>query len=200
MNVAKTKPAIKRTRFPTGMKVMALTATLISSSVFADMHGDDHAMAASEKTLSVKMQKVDASGTAATIGTVKVHESQYGLVFEPDLTGLTPGLHGFHVHQNPSCKPSTKDGEVTPGGAAGSHLDSKNAEHHDAPWGDGHMGDLPALYVNDQGEAQTPVMAPRLHLSDLKGHALMIHAGGDNYSDNPKPLGGGGARVACGVF
>jgi Cu-Zn family superoxide dismutase len=32
--------------------------------------------------------------------------------------------------------------------------------------------------------------------------ALMkqIHAGGDNYSDQPKPLGGGGARIACGTL
>ena len=34
----------------------------------------------------------------------------------------------------------------------------------------------------------------------LKGHALMIHADGDNYSDTPKPLGGGGGRIACGLI
>ena len=39
-----------------------------------------------------------------------------------------------------------------------------------------------------------------LRARDLKGHALMVHEGGDNYSDEPKPLGGGGARVACGVI
>jgi len=45
------------------------------------------------------------------------------------------------------------------------------------------------------------VLAPRLkRLEELKGHALMVHAGGDNYADQPKPLGGGGARVACGVI
>jgi Cu-Zn family superoxide dismutase len=41
--------------------------------------------------------------------------------------------------------------------------------------------------------------APRLKVADAEGRALMIHAGGDNYSDQPKPLGGGGARIACGV-
>jgi Cu-Zn family superoxide dismutase len=34
----------------------------------------------------------------------------------------------------------------------------------------------------------------------VKGKALMIHAGGDNYADQPKPLGGGGDRIACGVI
>jgi len=28
----------------------------------------------------------------------------------------------------------------------------------------------------------------------------MVHVGGDNYSDNPEALGGGGARMACGVI
>ena len=36
-------------------------------------------------------------------------------------------------------------------------------------------------------------------LADFQGHSLMIHAGGDNYADAPKPLGGGGERIVCGV-
>jgi Cu-Zn family superoxide dismutase len=44
-----------------------------------------------------------------------------------------------------------------------------------------------------------PVLAPRLNLDDMSGRSLMIHAGGDNYSDDPELLGGGGGRMACGV-
>jgi len=39
-----------------------------------------------------------------------------------------------------------------------------------------------------------------LKMADLKGRALMIHTGGDNYADQPAPLGGGGVRWACGVI
>jgi Cu-Zn family superoxide dismutase len=39
-----------------------------------------------------------------------------------------------------------------------------------------------------------------LKVKDLTGHSLMIHAGGDNFSDEPAALGGGGARVACGMI
>lgn len=57
------------------------------------------------------------------------------------------------------------------------------------------------LVVNADGTATYPLLAPRLKsLSELKGHSLMIHKGGDNYSDKPAPLGGGGARFACGVI
>ena len=37
-------------------------------------------------------------------------------------------------------------------------------------------------------------------VSALRGKSVVIHAGGDNYSDQPQPLGGGGARIACGVI
>jgi Cu-Zn family superoxide dismutase len=55
--------------------------------------------------------------------------------------------------------------------------------------------------VGADGAAGTAVTAPRLtKLAEVKGKALMIHAGGDNYADKPAPLGGGGARIACGVI
>jgi Cu-Zn family superoxide dismutase len=146
------------------------------------------------------MNKVDESGVGQQVGTVAMSESKYGVVFTPKLTGLTPGLHGFHVHENPSCEVTTKDGKSMPAGAAGGHLDPAKTGHHGAPWGDGHLGDLPALYVDSSGNASQPVLAPRLKLSDLLERALMIHEGGDNYSDQPKPLGGGGGRMICGVI
>jgi Cu-Zn family superoxide dismutase len=52
--------------------------------------------------------------------------------------------------------------------------------------------------VDDSGAAQTSVVAPHRSVDDVLGHSIMIHAGGDNYSDQPAPLGGGGARIACG--
>ena len=55
-------------------------------------------------------------------------------------------------------------------------------------------------YTLPDGTATTPVLAPRLKLSDVRNRALMIHAGGDNHADHPAPLGGGGGRVACGVI
>jgi len=54
--------------------------------------------------------------------------------------------------------------------------------------------------AND-GRANYPVLAPRLKsLLELQGHSLMIHLDGDNHQDHPALLGGGGARLACGVI
>ncbi|VCU70596.1 Superoxide dismutase [Cu-Zn] precursor [Pigmentiphaga humi] len=152
--------------------------------------------------LSIPVSAVDAQGKGRDLGTVKVAETAYGLVFRPELKGLAPGMHGFHVHANPSCEPGRQDGKPVAALAAGGHLDPKKTGKHGEPWDDGaHLGDLPALVVDTEGKASYPVLAPRLKsLADIKGRSLMVHMGGDNHSDHPLPLGGGGARMACGVI
>lgn len=167
--------------------------TLLCLSLFA-------VPAAALADMSVTMNLVDAQGTGAVIGSVSLSESPYGLVLTPALKGLSPGLHGFHVHVNASCAAKEKDGKMVPGLAAGGHYDPQDSKVHGMPWGNGHLGDLPALYVDADGNVGNPVLAPRLNLASVSGRSLMIHAGGDNHSDHPAPLGGGGARMACGVI
>ncbi|MDI9221856.1 superoxide dismutase [Cu-Zn] SodC [Pantoea sp. EA-12] len=156
------------------------------------------AQAASEE---VTLHEVTAQGIGAAIGKVTISETPYGLQFAPALTGLKPGIHGFHVHAKGSCEPATIEGKAVAAGAAGGHFDPQNSGKHLGPYADGHLGDLPAIYVTDDGKADYPVVAPRIKtLSEIKGKALMVHVGGDNHADHPQPLGGGGARFACGVI
>jgi len=153
------------------------------------------------QTLQIPMQLVDAKGVGKSIGTISVRSTNDGATFTPNLEGLPPGVHGFHIHEKPSCDPAADPkGKIAPAQAAGGHLDPEKTARHEGPTGLGHLGDLPALTVDNTGKATTPVVAPRLKVSDLTGHALMIHAGGDNYSDSPEKLGGGGERIACGVI
>lgn len=147
----------------------------------------------------ITMNMVDENGIGANIGTVAAADSKFGLVLTPSLKNLAPGLHGFHVHQNPNCGPGKADGKPGAALAAGGHLDPAGANKHGTPWGDGHLGDLPPLYVDASGNASQPLLAPRLKVADLAGRSLVIHAGADNHADHPAALGGGGARVACGV-
>lgn len=153
---------------------------------------------AAETTVTLNL--VGPKGIEAPVGTVRIVESAYGLVFYPSLTGLQPGLHGFHVHENASCAAADRDGAAVAALAAGGHLDPQGTKRHGEPWGDGHLGDLPALYVAPDGSASNPVLGPRLKFADVTKRSLMIHVGGDNHADHPAPLGGGGARVACGVI
>jgi Cu-Zn family superoxide dismutase len=148
----------------------------------------------------IKVNLVTEQGIGKNIGTVTATDSQYGLILTPQLSDLSPGMHGFHVHQNADCNHAMKDGKHVAALAAGGHYDPLKTGKHEGPFGKGHLGDLPALYVGADGNSTMPVVSPRLKVSDLKARSLMIHAGSDNYSDYPEPLGGGGARVACGVI
>jgi superoxide dismutase, Cu-Zn family len=144
-------------------------------------------------SVTIPMYLVSATGQGENIGTITAEDSFSGVLLTPQLHDLPPGLHGFHVHINPNC---SNNGE-----AAGGHLDPDNTKEHDGPYNKhGHLGDLPVLIVNKDGTANLPTLAPRFKLSKIIGHALMIHAGGDNYSDQPEKLGGGDGRIACGVI
>ncbi len=152
--------------------------------------------------VEIPMTKVGADGVGEPIGTVTATDTPAGLRLAPALKGLPPGEHGFHVHDKPSCAPgpdADHGGAPAAAFAAGGHFDPDRTGRHEGPAGMGHKGDLPALVVAADGDATMPLVAAHLKTSDLAGHALMIHAGGDNYSDQPAKLGGGGARIACGV-
>src|SRR5690349_4017023 len=109
-----------------------LAVTLMSSAsiVFADT--------------TVQIYTTAAAGHGQDVGSVLVSETEYGLLFIPSLHGLSPGIHGFHIHVNPSCDQN--------GMAAGGHWDPKNTGKHLGPYNNnGHMGDLPALTVAADG-------------------------------------------------
>jgi Cu-Zn family superoxide dismutase len=157
--------------------------------------------AAQAATVDVEMNLVTGQGIGQDIGKVVISETPYGLLFTPDLKALPAGMHGFHVHEKGSCEPGMKDGKAVAALAAGGHFDPQKTGKHLGPYADGHLGDLPAIYVTADGMATYPVLAPRLKkISEIEGKALMVHAGGDNHSDHPLPLGGGGERFACGVI
>ncbi|OAM52679.1 superoxide dismutase [Methylovorus sp. MM2] len=166
---------------------MIIASLLASSSAFA-----------AEKI--VVINAISDVGVGKIIGTVKFSDSDKGLVIDPDLGELAPGLHGFHIHEKASCDVAEKDGKKTAGLAAGGHFDPLKTSKHEGPDGIGHKGDLPALEFKEDSSATRALLAPHLKVADLIGHAVIIHEGADNYSDTPKPLGGGGARLACGVI
>ena len=148
--------------------------------------------------INVKMKDLN---TGELIGDIAITSSIYGVVFTPNLINLEPGLHGFHIHEKGNCNTALLNGVYTLGGGAGGHYDPEKTKKHGFPWtSDNHKGDLPALYVDNNGDAINPVLAPRITIKELKGKSIMIHTGSDNHSDYPEPLGGGRNRISCGVI
>ena len=149
---------------------------------------------------TVTMNVIEASGVGKVIGTISLSDANEGLIVMPDLADLPPGDHGFHVHVNPNCGPGAgPDGQPAAGFAAGGHYDPTNTGKHRTSLAKATKATSRRCEFDVGGNATNAVIAPHLKVADIKGRSIMIHAGGDNYSDQPNPLGGGGARIACGV-
>ena len=158
------------------------------------------ARAATAATATATINSISATGVGGPLGTVTFTDSAQGLVITTKLSGLPPGEHGFHIHDKGDCGPGMNQGKPAAGFAAGGHYDPAHTKKHLGPLSTaGHRGDLPVLVVDSRGDATEAVTAPHLTVAEIRGRSIMIHAGGDNYSDTPAPLGGGGARIACGV-
>ena len=179
-------------------KVVVLGAALCVSLLFAGA-------ASAQEKVEIEMYKITKDGMGDKIGTITAFDTANGyLGLKFALKGVLPvGGHGLHVHENGSCDPAEKDGVMVAGLAAGGHYDPQRTGKHEGPSGNGHLGDLPILYVDvdDDGtqSATHTLVAPRLKLADIRGLSIVIHEGSDNFRDEPKPNGGGGARIACGV-
>ena len=132
-------------------------------------------------------------------GTVSLAEAPKGILIRVEVTGLTPGWHGMHIHSVATCAdPGFK--------ASGGHIhDASTASVHGLlNANETDLGDLPNIYAGADGKAAAEVFAPnvsvgaaagRLNLLDADGSALVIHASPDDHSS--EPIGGAGARVAC---
>jgi Cu-Zn family superoxide dismutase len=111
-----------------------------------------------------------------------------------DVTGLTPGKHGFHVHVYGDC--SSPDGN-----AAGGHFNPTNNPHagHDAA--QRHEGDLGNLEADTSGKAHLELTDSMMTMSGEKsiiGRSVIVHEKEDDLKS--QPVGNAGGRLACGVI
>lgn len=174
------------------MRKFLLTAAILAAAAFA-------ASPLLAETIKVPVNKVSGEGIGQQIGSIDFTDVPNGMDIAVDLSGLAPGEHGMHIHQNPSCAPQEKDGKMVAALAAGGHWDPADSKTHAGPGMRGHRGDLPFITANADGVVKQTLHVNGLSVKEILGRSIMIHEGGDNYSDTP-PLGGGGARVACGVI
>lgn len=129
-------------------------------------------------------------------GEVHFKQTDSGVQVTARVTGLTPGLHGFHVHEKGDC--SAADGS-----SAGGHFNPTGVDHG-APTADvHHVGDLGNLDAGEDGVANYDETYDFLSLKkgaedDILGLAVIVHAQPDDLTS--QPTGAAGARVACGVI
>jgi len=127
----------------------------------------------------------------------KVTFTQKGdkVVVFASVSGLSPGQHGFHVHEKGDC--SSGDGM-----SAGGHFNPFNKAHGNPAAPDHHAGDMPMLVADATGTATLTVELDPMTVGggagDIVGRAVIVHRDPDDYKT--QPTGNSGARVACGVI
>ena len=127
-------------------------------------------------------------------GTVSFSESDGRLRVEAKVAGLTPGEHGFHVHEAGDC--SAPDASSAKG-----HFNPMSKAHGHHAGDEHHGGDMPNLIADAQGMATYKAELRGLTLSGptgVVGRSVVIHADPDDYKS--QPAGNSGKRIACAVI
>jgi Cu-Zn family superoxide dismutase len=127
-------------------------------------------------------------------GTITFTKSGDEIKIVADVTGLTPGKHGFHIHEFGDC--SSPDGK-----AAGGHFNPTNNPHagHDAA--QRHEGDLGNLEADSSGKAHLELTDNMMTMNGEKsiiGRGVIVHEKEDDLKS--QPVGNAGGRLACGVI
>ena len=128
-------------------------------------------------------------------GTVNFTAKSGRVLVTTRVSGLTPGSHGFHIHEKGDC--SSGDGM-----SAGGHFNPAGQPHAHTSTTMRHAGDMPMLVADSSGNAtltvELDVMTIGSGPADIVGKGLIVHKDPDDFKT--QPTGNSGARVACGVI
>lgn len=164
-----------------------ITAFLLLSACVEETTDSSSDTEAESITVAIK----PTSGQLAD-GTLILTQTDAGVKISGRITGLTPGKHGFHVHENGDCSNNAK--------AAGGHFNPEGHDHG-KPTATSHIGDLGNITADATGAANIDLVDADLSLSgehSILGKAFVVHQGADDLSSQPS--GAAGPRVGCGVI
>lgn len=131
------------------------------------------------------------------IGTGVLTQTAEGVLVQAEVNDLQPDMwHAFHIHEKGVC--DAENGFKTAGG----HFAPEGHAHGYLAENGAHAGDMPNQYVPASGTLKTQILNDAVTLADAKngidGHAIVIHAGADDYKSQPS--GAAGSRLACGII
>lgn len=128
-------------------------------------------------------------------GTVTFTEEADGVQVHAEITGLTPGNHGFHVHEFGDCSAADLS-------SAGGHFNPTGKPHAGPDAAERHTGDMGNVEADASGKATIDYLDHQLSLTDdqqsVIGRSVVVHAKADDLKS--QPAGDSGARIACAVI
>jgi superoxide dismutase, Cu-Zn family len=127
-------------------------------------------------------------------GTVTFTPRDGQVLVRVEMSGLTPGKRGIHVHEFGDC--SAPDGT-----SAGDHYNPTDKEHGGPKDEERHVGDFGNITADENGSVSTEFLDPVITLEgphSIVGRAVVVHGEEDDLTSQPS--GDAGGRVACGVI
>jgi len=127
-------------------------------------------------------------------GTVTFSKVKGGVRVIVEMKGLTPGKHGFHIHEFGDC--SAPDGT-----SAGGHYNPEKMEHAGPMDHSRHEGDLGNIVADENGNAHLDYVDTKIELkgkNSIIGKSIIVHQNEDDLKT--QPTGNAGPRIACGVI
>ncbi len=179
--------------------ILITAALLLSLNVSSqDMQGMQHSgkeMMAGQRTEVTKAIAVLSPAPNSQVqGVVTFEKTDKGIKIIADVSGLTPGKHGFHIHEFGDCSAA----DYT---SAGPHFMTEG-ESHGAPADPmRHRGDMGNLEADANGKAHLEWVDNGISFSgpnSILGRSVIIHANEDDLKT--QPTGNAGARIACGII
>ncbi len=171
---------------------VSITVSLVLLGLAACGDDDSSSIAGVGQKATAEMHGPDGS----SMGAITMEQGPNGVLVSADVSGLTPGAHGFHIHTVGACTPdfSAAGGHFAPGGHGHGFMHSDGL----------HAGDLPNIHAAGDGTARADYFTDLVTLAadaetsvfDSDGSAFIIHAKPDTYGSEA----GAGDRVACGVI
>lgn len=145
---------------------------------------------AEDKPLKAVCELMATSGSKVS-GKIEFTQKGDSVEIKGEIKGLTPGKHGFHVHEGSECGDD--------GMKAGGHFNPDKAKHGGPHDSERHVGDLGNIEADSNGVAKINLTDKLVKLegkSSVIGHCLVVHAKADDLKS--QPAGDAGARIGCG--
>ena len=135
-----------------------------------------------------------SSGSKVT-GKVTFTEQADGVQIQAEITGLSPGNHGFHIHEFGDCS-------ATDASSAGAHFNPTHKPHAGPDSPERHVGDMGNVEADTSGKATLKYVDHQISLTNdgrsVIGRSVVVHEKPDDLKSQPS--GDAGGRIACGVI
>jgi len=152
------------------------------------------AAVAAPASVSKAVAVLNPVGASGVSGTVTFSPAEGGVKVTAQISGLSEGAHGFHIHEYGDC--SAPDGT-----SAGGHFNPTAQPHAGPTASSRHAGDMGNVVAGKDGRATLEYVDTHASFegeNSVLGRGVIVHEKADDLTS--QPTGAAGARVACGVI